>query len=149
MITQENHLHNIYLIKRVVNKLFEEIINKYEFKSSEYKYNIDQYDCLTVSIEKNNLIFYCWITKREAYELTFHIREWAKWKNKNFSFLRNFYFKNMKEHEINYSKKVNDESLGYEKYTYEWYEYLIKTEIKFIEDHFPEVFEKGILPHDE
>jgi hypothetical protein len=144
MITKENHLHDIYLIKKVVESIFNELKKKYDFR--DYKNDfIDSYDCLYIAIEKNELIIYVFISKREAYELCFLNKGKKKWESISFGKIFSKVYRPFSKEEKTFFSQQYENSLKFDKYSFYWYEYLIKEEIDFIEEHCIDVFKKGVL----
>lgn len=143
MITEENKLHNIHLIKKVVDAVFMQLESNYQYTDCKVEILKSipsiSYEC----IQKNELIICILISTREAYEVFFLKKGNEAWKKRSFG---SFYFdiyKPFSEDDKAYLKSLNEESLKYEKYSFEWYYYFIQSEIKFMIEHHPKIINAG------
>ncbi len=139
MITDENHLHDIDLLKKVVESIFVDIKTKYNFRNFKGSF-FDSDDSIYMAIEKNELIFYIFISKREAYELCFLKKGEEDWKRKTFNTLISKVYPLFSEERAAFFKQQYNNTLKFEKYSYNWYYSFISEEIKFIHKHFPDMF---------
>lgn len=146
MITEENHIHDLYLIKGVVTSIFDDIKKKYDYEDHNNEQFIDSNDGIYVAIEKNEIVICVFISKREAYELCFLFKGDKWWKRLSFrSFESKIYPPFSKEEEL-HSKEVYKNSLKFTKYSYEWYHFLISTEIEFMVKYYQVIFLNGRFP---
>jgi hypothetical protein len=140
----ENDKLYIDLISTVIQSTFDKIIEKYEFKYSDFNIGKNNIDCNTISIEKGNLIIYTYISVREGYEFYFRYKNWAQGFDRSLMSFLKLQFKNydsIKTFLNIIESKLNSET----KYSKSWYELIVKRNFDFIETYFPTVFEKGDL----
>lgn len=143
MIPEENNLHNIYLIKRVVEANFGQLKNNYQYTDCKIENSKSTYGTIYECIQKNELIICVFISTREAYEVFFLKKGNEVWQRRAFnSFYFNLY-KPLSEDDKIYLKALHEGSLIYEKYSFDWYNYFIQSEIKFMIEHYPKIINAG------
>lgn len=144
MITKENHLHNQGLVRNAALKIFEELKKKYDFVEYDELSKYNSYDCTYIGIEKNEIIIYCFISNREAYE--FHILQKGQDKYNSTtvdSLFMNIFPQLSKESKIELEKKKPIKSLPY---TFEYYYEIMSRDIAVLEKYFSDIFENGSTP---
>jgi hypothetical protein len=136
-----NHLHDLPLLKKVVDEVFRHIVDKYGFSGYDAEISVDS---INVSIRSEGLIVYAFINRREGIELLFRKSSWDSYKYRGFmSFLGKKF--NSDEKRDEFLRAFLGETNKYEPYTYDSYKYRLLKEIEFVETYFPEVFKKKDL----
>lgn len=144
MITKENYLHNLDLIKKSVLKIFENLKQNYGFVEYKGLSKYDMNDGVFLGIKKRNVILYCFISKREAYE--FSVLEEGKEKYDSIS-IRSLFMKKFpplsKESKIELEKK---QLINLIPYSFEYYYENMIWDINFLEKYYPEIFKNCSIP---
>ncbi len=142
MTTDENKLHDPVLIQNVFITLFDELRLKYGFTDSGENF-INNYEGITIGIEKGEIILYVLISRREAYEISILKKGNPKWKSKNWN---SFFFEKFPPLSSDakvYLNELTEIIAALEKYSFEWYLKQAESEIRFMEKHYPQIFLDG------
>jgi len=145
MITNENKLHNIQLIKKIVENVFIEIKDKYQFIDFLDISSNNLSDNIYLGITKNHLIIYAHISTREAVELLVLEEGKEKWDAISLQSLIYEIFPPLSEESKLYLREKNKKLSSLAKYSIEYYESMIKLDILFLEKYFPQILREGVV----
>lgn len=136
-----NHLHDLSLLKRVVEEVFQGLMDKYGFSDYDAE---SKFSTIDISIRSEGLIVRAFLSRTEGIELLFSKTIWGPWRHYGFiSFLAKKFNSIGKSED--FLRVFFSEANNYEPYTYDFYKYHLLKEIEFVETYFPKVFKKKSL----
>lgn len=139
MITEENYLHDKNSINKAVDKVFKRLIGEYSFREGEFD---EKREVQLRNINKNGFQIRIEVSAKEAYHISLIEKSGAQWGVS--SRVSKIYKRGSSENKKFFRDRW-DEAMNYEKYSEGFYFALINFEIKFLEKHYPSIFENGIL----
>jgi hypothetical protein len=127
------------ILKRIANNILHKIVVKYDFKIINDPISNSNF---SISLKKGNVIIYYWLNMQADYEL--YLQSVKSDRKYYFETALGIIFPKITDID-NYLMNSRIELNKIIEFSEPWYDFLMNSEIHFIEQHFPTVFTEGDL----